>query len=89
MDAPSESFDRARLIARLDLELRLVADAVEVVAQGRSARVTIGGIRFGDVLLVEAQRMAAAAGLVALALYSVDESWADLVIERPATESPA
>lgn len=83
----SEQLDAAILTARLDLELRLVADAVELVGHGASQRVTIAGIRFGDELLERARVMAARAGLRASGLYRTDESGSDLVIERPADEA--
>jgi hypothetical protein len=82
----TEGLDAGRLTARLDLELRLIADAVELVAHGSSPRVTIAGIRFGDELLERARAMAALAGLRASGLYRTDESGSDLVIERVAEE---
>ena len=73
-----------RIEARIDIELRMLADAVELVRRGATARVTLGGLTFGAQLLERAQAMAAAHGLSAHALYGTDESTGtDLVVERP------
>jgi hypothetical protein len=70
--------------ARIDIELRMLADAVELVRRGASTRVTLGGLEFGDQLLLRAQEMAERCGLEAHALFGTDESTGtDLVIERP------
>jgi hypothetical protein len=74
----------AQTEARLDIELRMLADAVELVRRGASARVTLGGLTFGEQLLDRARVMAAAHGLLAHALYGTDESTGTaLVVERP------
>ncbi len=72
------------LSTRIDIELRMLTDAIELVASGASARVTLGGLRFGAELLDRARGMAARKGLTARALYSTDETaGTDIVIERP------
>ena len=73
-----------RIEARIDIELRMLADAVELVRRGASARVTLGGLTFGDQLLWRARAMATTHGLDAYALYGTDKTTGtDLVIERP------
>jgi len=72
------------LTGRVDTELRMLADALELVRSGASERVTLGGLEFGDQLLARARNLAARAGLSVVALYGTDEtSGTDLVIERP------
>jgi hypothetical protein len=72
------------LSTRIDIELRMLRDAIELVASGASARVTLGGLQFGAQLLPRARGMAARDGLAARALYSTDETaGTDIVIERP------
>jgi hypothetical protein len=74
------------LSTRIDIELRMLMDAIELVASGASARVTLGGLQFGAQLLPRARGMAARDGLVARGLYSTDETaGTDIVIERPET----
>ena len=73
-------------MGRVDTELRMLADALELVGSGASERVTLGGLEFGDQLLARARALAARAGLSVVALYGTDEtSGTDLVIERPPT----
>jgi hypothetical protein len=70
---------------RVDTELRMLADAVELVRSGASERVTLGGLRFGDQLLPRARSLAARAGVSAVGVYGTDESaGTDIVIERQA-----
>jgi hypothetical protein len=69
---------------RVDTELRMIADAVELVRSGASARVTLGGLQFGDQLLTRARKLAESAGLRVVPVYATDETaGTDLVIERP------
>ena len=77
-----QGFAAERVTARLDLELSLIADAIELVRRDSSQRVTVAGIRFGSELLERARALAAQAGLRASGLYGADESGTDLVIER-------
>jgi len=69
---------------RVDVELRMLAGAVELVRIGTTRRVTLGGLQFGDQLIDRARTMAGRAGLQVHPLYGTDESGGtDLVIERP------
>jgi hypothetical protein len=69
---------------RVDTELRMIVDAVELVRSGASARVTLGGLQFGDQLLIRARNLAASAGLRVVPVYATDETaGTDLIIERP------
>jgi hypothetical protein len=69
---------------RVDIELRMLIDAVALVTSGATERVTLGGLQFGAQLLPRARGMAIRSGLVARALYSTDETaGTDIVIERP------
>lgn len=84
MSRPTVPSNERALNDRIDIELRMLADAVELVRSGASQRVTLGGLQFGDQLLDRARSMAGEAGLQAQPLYSTDESaGTDLVIERP------
>jgi hypothetical protein len=66
----------------LDRELTMIRDAIAMVASGGAPRVTLAGLRFGEQLLSRAQRLAAAAGVRVVPLYSTDEAGADLMVER-------
>ena len=69
---------------RVDIELRMLADALELVRSGASERVTLGGLQFGDQILPRARTLAARAGLSAIPIYGTDETaGTDIVIERP------
>ncbi len=76
----------AALTWRVDTELRMIADAVELVRSGASARVTLGGLQFGDQLLVRARNLAASVGLSIVPVYGTDETaGTDIIVERPPT----
>lgn len=70
----------------LEREARLVHDAIVMVASGRSRRVVVAGIRFGDQLIGPAQTMADEAGVRLVPLWTTDEAGADIAIERIADE---
>jgi hypothetical protein len=71
-----------RLVTRqLELELRLVAEAIEMVASGGSRRVTLAGLQLGEQLIGAARRMAVAAGVRVVPEWSAGDSGVDLVVE--------
>jgi len=73
----------AREVGRkLDSEMRLVREAIAMVASGASPRVTIGGIHFGEALLMTAGGLAAEAGVRLVPLWAPDDAGADIVVER-------
>ncbi len=82
--ADQDPLPDAALTWRVDTELRMIADAVELVRRGASVRVTLGGLQFGDQLLMRARKLAASAGLRVIPVYATDETaGTDLIIERP------
>jgi hypothetical protein len=70
----------------LEREAGLVHDAIAMVASGRSRRVVVGGIRFGDQLIEPARVMAREAGVRLVPLWTTDEAGVDIAIERIADE---
>jgi hypothetical protein len=70
--------------AQLDRELSLIRDAIALVDGGASPRVVLAGLQFGDRLIEQARRMAAASGVSVVPLWTTDERGADIAIERPA-----
>lgn len=77
------------LTGRVDIELRMLEDALELVRSGASERVTLGGLQFGDQILARARKLAARAGLSAIPMYGTDETaGTDIVIERPSDPDP-
>jgi hypothetical protein len=78
------SADRSALgVSRtLELELNLVRDAIAMVATGGAPRVTVGGLRFGEALLVPARKLASEAGVRLVPLWMPDDVGADITIER-------
>lgn len=75
--------DPVEPVARtLEREAALVNDAILMVASGRSRRVVVAGIRFGDQLIESANAMAKEAGVRVVPLWTTDEAGADIAIER-------
>jgi hypothetical protein len=66
---------------QLDLELKLISDAIAMVASGGSPRVTVAGLRLGDTLLEPARRLARGAGVRVVPKWGADESGVDIVVE--------
>jgi hypothetical protein len=66
----------------LERELGLVRDAIAMVASGATARVVLGGLRFGDQLIEPARRLAADSGALVVPLWTTDEGGVDIAIER-------
>ena len=66
----------------LEHEVRLIHDAIALVASGRAPRATVAGLRLGDQLLPAAQRIAVRAGVRLVPLWRADEAGVDIAIER-------
>jgi hypothetical protein len=66
----------------LDQELNLVREAIALVASGGSRRVVVGGLSFGEALLVQAQTLATEAGVRIVPLWMPDDAGADIAVER-------
>jgi len=65
----------------LEFEMRLVREAIAMVAQGRSPRVTLAGLRLAESLLDPAQRLASEHGVRVVPLWTSDEAGLDLALE--------
>jgi hypothetical protein len=72
----------ARVGRTLEHEMNLVRDAIAMVAGGGSPRVTVGGLHFGEALLLPARGLAAEAGVRLVPLWMPDDSGADIAVER-------
>ena len=68
--------------ATLDQEMRLINEAIALVASGAAPRTTVAGLRLGDALLDAAQRVASDAGVRIVPLWRDDEAGVDLAVER-------
>jgi hypothetical protein len=66
----------------LEREASLVHDAITMVASGRSRRVVVAGLHFGDQLIEPSRTMANAAGVRLVPLWTTDEAGVDIAIER-------
>jgi len=81
MDSPRDL--SARDVGRtIEHEMLLVREAIAMVAGGASPRVTIGGIHFGEALLVAARGLAVEAGVRLVPLWAPDDAGADISVER-------
>jgi hypothetical protein len=78
--SPDES--TARVGRTLEHEMSLVREAIAMVAGGGSPRVTVGGLRFGEALLLPARGLAAEAGVRLVPLWMPDDAGADIAVER-------
>jgi hypothetical protein len=67
---------------RLDHELAIVHGAIQLVASGGSSRVTCGGLAFATQLLANAQAAGERLGVRVTPIWSADEGFADLTVER-------
>jgi hypothetical protein len=65
----------------LEREMRLVREAIALVASGASPRVILSNIQFGETLLDPARRLAADAHVRVVPLWRSGEG-ADLAVER-------
>jgi hypothetical protein len=62
-------------------ELRMVREAIAMVAMGITPRVVLAGIRHGDDILVAARRLALEAGVRVNRLGQLEDKGADLAVE--------
>jgi hypothetical protein len=65
----------------LELEMRLVREAIALVASGGAPRVSVAGIRFGEALLEPARRVALQSGVRLVPLWSAEEAGVDILVE--------
>jgi hypothetical protein len=68
--------------ATLEYEMRLIREAIAMVASGGAPRVVLAGIHFGETLLDPARRLALDAGVRLVPLWRADEAGADIAVER-------
>jgi hypothetical protein len=66
----------------LDHEMKLVRDAIAMVAGGGAPRVVVAGLRFGETLLAPARSLATQAGVRVVPLWMPDDAGADIAVER-------
>jgi hypothetical protein len=66
---------------RIDGELRLVREAILMVASHGASRVVVAGLSMGAELLDPARRMALASGVRIVPLWAMDETHVDLRVE--------
>lgn len=79
----NQSTNQAERVRRtLEQEMSLVREAIAMVAAGRSRRVVVAGIRFGETLLAPARAMASEAGVRLVPLWMPDDAGVDIAIER-------
>lgn len=74
--------DVDRTTRTIDQELDLIRDAISLVASGRSRRVVVASLRFGEQLIEPARRMASQAGVRIEPLWTADDAGADIAVER-------
>lgn len=79
---PSGDEMTVRIERTLEHEMNLVREAIALVASGRSRRVVVGGIRFGEALLTPARTIALEAGVRLVPLWMPDDVGADIAVER-------
>jgi hypothetical protein len=68
--------------AKLEQEMRLIREAIAMVASGGAPRVVLAGLSFGETLLDPGRRLALDAGVRLVPLWRADEAGADLAVER-------
>jgi hypothetical protein len=66
----------------IERELATIRGAIEIVAGGFSPRVVLGGLRFAEEILPQAQAFAAGLGVRVVPLWMPDDAGTDLAIER-------
>ena len=71
-----------------DREMRLIRDAIRLVAAGGSPRVVVAGLRLADSLLPAAQGLAAEAGVRVVPLWGSEDHLTDVAVE-PAADGAA
>jgi hypothetical protein len=75
--------DITRVGMSLDTEIRFVAEAVALVASGRSRRVVVAGLHDDPAVLRQARRSAARAGLALIPIPGACDGLIDLAVELP------
>ncbi len=65
-----------------DYELQLIREAIAMVASGKSPRVVLAGIRYGEILLDAARQLALDAGVLLTLLERDDHAGADISVEQ-------
>jgi hypothetical protein len=78
-DAPRSAGEAA-----IDHELARITAAIELVASGATARVTLAGMQFGAALVPEAERLAAERNVHIRPLWPMGDGPVDLVVEASA-----
>jgi hypothetical protein len=83
MEGVDVGTDRATglVAAVLEREMRLLREAIAMVAGGGAPRVILVGLRFGDRMLDPAQRIALEAGVAVTPMWRLGAG-ADLSVER-------
>jgi hypothetical protein len=78
-----DAADRNPAVGRgpLEIELRLVHEAVRMVASGAARRVVLAGLRFANDLLGSAGEVALEPGVRLLPLWRPDDSGVDIAVE--------
>jgi hypothetical protein len=66
----------------LESELRLLHEAILMVAAGGAPRVMVAGLRLTRAVLPEADRLAAGKGVRIIPLWTSDEQQFDVCVER-------
>jgi hypothetical protein len=66
---------------RLDHELRLIHEAILMVAAGDAPGVLVAGLQLGDAILEPARRLALEAGVRLVPLWTTDEQHLDIRVE--------
>ena len=69
-------------VAPLEHEMRLIREAIVMVASGRAPRVVLAGIRFGETLLDPSRCLALEAGVRLRPLRRTDGAGSDIAVER-------
>jgi hypothetical protein len=69
----------------LEGELRLLHEAILMVAAGGAPRVMVAGLRLARAVLPEAQVLAAGSGVRVVPLWTADEQQFDVCVERDTT----
>ncbi len=73
---------------RRDGELRLVREAILMVASNASPRVVVAGLWFGDLIVESCTRLAEDAGVVLVPLRSRGTGRLDFAVQRGASMAP-
>jgi hypothetical protein len=65
----------------LDQEMRIIREAIAMVASGGSRRVVLGSLRFSEVLLEQARSIALGQGVRIVPLWTIDDSGPGIAVE--------